>query len=60
MLRFLRELHGVSEEQRRKMIAQLIVDDSKRDEVGDTLFLMLDKLNHMQKPSMLGKVFRPT
>lgn len=56
--RFLYYLKDVPEEERRRFIVQLGVDEKFKKRVGENLFLLLHRLDDMQKPELLGRVFK--
>lgn len=56
--RFLFELKDVPVEKRRQQIAKMEVLTEERENVGESVLLLLDKLNDMKKPAMMGKAFK--
>jgi len=58
MIRFLAELKDISPEDRQSQIARLDVVPGEKERVGETLLLLLDRLNDMQKPAMVGRAFK--
>lgn len=58
MVRFLAEMKDVPEEERLSQIARLEVDTDERERIGETLLLLLDRLNDMAKPAMVGRAFK--
>ena len=57
LMRFLVCVAEVSQEERRKQVAKLLVDVEHRQRVGENLMLLLDKLNDIGKPRMVAKAF---
>ncbi|MBN4054957.1 hypothetical protein JYT15_00450 [Acidimicrobium ferrooxidans] len=55
---FLSEFNDVPSETRKKQIAKLLVDERYQNQVGENLFLLLDKMTHFAKPKMLARAFR--
>lgn len=58
LLGFLGPLEDVSSERRVRMIGKLESDPAFREHVGEHLALLLDRLDSMEKPAMLGRAFR--
>jgi hypothetical protein len=58
MIRFLAELKDISPEERRAQIAKLEIVPGETERVGETLLLLIDRLNDMQKPTMVGRAFK--
>jgi len=58
MIRFLFELKDIPPEQRREQLARLSVVPGEQERVGETILLLLDRMNNMQKPGMMGKAFK--
>lgn len=58
LLRFLNEFSDISAKDRREMISKLVVNTEERQRIGETLMLILDKLNDMKKPTLLARAFR--
>jgi len=57
-IRFLYHLKDIPEEERRRFIDQLDTDEKFKRRVGENLFLLLHRLDDMQKPELLGHIFR--
>ncbi len=53
--RFLTRLDEISQRERITFAAKLDADGQERARVGENLFLLLERLNDMRKPDMLGK-----
>lgn len=58
LLKFLTELKDVPQEQRRKQIDQLVVNDQFSEQVGERILLLLDKMSDMGKPTLMGRAYR--
>lgn len=58
LLKFLYEFKDISAKERRKMISNVVVNTEERQRIGETLMLILDKLNDMSKPTLLARAFR--
>lgn len=58
LIRFLANLADVPVEQRRQQISKLAVDSQYRQQVGEQLLLVLDRMNDMQKPILLAYAFK--
>jgi hypothetical protein len=58
IIRFLYHLKDIPEEQRQRFLAQLDADEKFKRRVGENLLLLLNRLDDMQKPELLGRVFR--
>jgi hypothetical protein len=58
MVRFLAELKDIPQEERQAQIEKLEGDAKEEKKVGETLLLILDRLNNMQKPAMVGRAFK--
>lgn len=55
---FLRELKDVPEEKRCEQIRRLDADIKYSGTVGESLFLLIDKQNQLEKTRLLAKIFR--
>ena len=55
--RFLREVQASPSDERTRF-ADALQDRAERQRVGETLILLLDRLDDMAKPGLLGKAFR--
>lgn len=55
---FLYELRNISDEKRKKIYKKIDKNDKYRSRVGDTLIMILDKLNEYEKSSIIGKLFK--
>jgi hypothetical protein len=53
---FLKHIHDIPPAQRQEFAARISVDERHRRRVGENLLLLLDKLNDMSKPDMLGRI----
>jgi hypothetical protein len=58
VFRFLYELKDIPPEERQAQLARLDVVPGETEKIGETVLLLLDRLNDMQKPTMLGRAFR--
>ncbi len=58
MVRFLAELKDIPAAERQAQIDKLETDAKEEKKVGETLLLILDRLNDMQKPTMVGRAFK--
>ena len=58
MVKFLAELKDIPQEERQAQIDKLENDPKEEKHVGETLLLILDRLNDMQKPTMVGRAFK--
>ena len=58
LVSFLRELRDIPAETRREQIRKLSDDPKYSGTVGETLFLLLDKQNNIDKPALLARGFR--
>lgn len=56
--RFLRNLADIPVQERKAFIKKLESEKGFRERVQENLLLMLHRLDNMQKPDMLGKIFR--
>jgi len=56
--RFLHELNDVTDEERHEFLGRLQVDDEHRREVGETLMLLLDRIDDMNKATLLARGFK--
>jgi hypothetical protein len=55
--KFLLEL-DVIELEKRQMFVDELEDKGEREEVGETLIVILDRLDHLTKASMIGRLFQ--
>jgi hypothetical protein len=55
---FLGEMDGVDESDRRRFAEELEADAGSREKAGAALMLLLDKLDEMDKPTIVGRIFR--
>ncbi len=55
---FLSHFKDIPEKKRIKFVEELKGNDPFRKKIGQNLLLVLDKLNDMSKPDMLGRVFK--
>ncbi len=58
IFRFLKEIETVPDRERQEMIEKLEDDNKYQCMTGDALMLMIEKFEHPQKASMLGRVFK--
>jgi hypothetical protein len=58
VLKFLKGLADIPLKEREKLIERMATDEKDAHQVGETLILLLDRMNDMQKPDMLAKSFR--
>lgn len=58
LLRFFYEQRDIPAHEREAFSAQLDQDPAKRDRIGEQLFLLIDRHDDMEKPSLLGLVWR--
>jgi hypothetical protein len=58
LLKFLVELQELDAEVRNAMVTRLEAEPVFSQKVGESLLLLLDRLDHMEKPSLLGRAFR--
>lgn len=57
-VRFLRNLRDIPVQERNEFIKKLDGEKGFRENVQENLFLLLHRLDDMQKPDMLGKIFK--
>jgi len=55
---FLRELRGVSETERERFAAEMENDSNYQRQVGENLIMLLDRLDDLDKPTLVAKVFK--
>ncbi|PXX95964.1 hypothetical protein [Halomonas sp. LBP4] len=58
LLRFFHELRDIPANEREAFSAQLDHDPAVRDRIGEQLFLLIDRHDDMDKPSLLGLAWR--
>lgn len=58
LLRFFYQLRDIPVQERETFSAQLDQDPAKRDRIGEQLFLLIDRHDDIDKPSLLGLVWR--
>lgn len=58
LLRFLHELRDIPDHEREAFSAQLDEDPAERERIGEQLFLLLERHDDMEKPSLLGLAWR--
>ncbi len=56
--RFLRELKEINPGDRADMIKRLEEDECFTQRVGDSVILLLERLDHLDKPALVGRAFR--
>lgn len=55
---FLTSLGSMPAAKRRQQISKLVVNTNERQRIGETLLMLLDRMNNFDKPAMLAKAFR--
>ena len=55
--KFLFEINDISVEKRNKMIEKL-GDEISQKKAGETIIVLLDRLDNMEKPTIIGRLFR--
>lgn len=55
---FLYEFKNIPEEDRETMVCRLEKDDGFAENVGEQVILLLDRLDHFQKPALIARAFR--
>jgi hypothetical protein len=58
LIRFLSVISDVPKEQRQRQIDEMDNSSEESKRVGETVMLLLDKANDMQKPALMAKAFR--
>jgi hypothetical protein len=58
LLRFLYEINSTSVSMRQKVIAKIEQDDEFGRKVGETILMLLDRLDDLNKANMVGKLFK--
>jgi len=58
LLRFFHELREIPEPEREAFSTRLDTDHAERERIGEQLFLLLDRHDDMEKPSLLGLAWR--
>ncbi len=58
LVQFMNPLSSVTNEQRREFSERMERDPDLRRRVGETLILLLDRLDDMDKPELLGRAYR--
>jgi hypothetical protein len=56
IMNFLRELSSTPLEKRRKFVEDIEKNPKQKRELGETLLLLIDRADSLQKPSILGKL----
>lgn len=54
---FLEVMAGVDESDRRRFIDELAADAGSRDKAGTALMLLLDRLDDVEKPTVVGRLY---
>jgi hypothetical protein len=57
LLRFLRQLESVSDEERQEFRERVSKDPEYRNKVGEKILLLLERADEMEKPALIGKAF---
>ena len=57
ILRFLRPISEIDEAERLRFVSRLDKDEGFRKDVEDNLLLLLDRLDDMGKPELVGRLF---
>ncbi len=57
LYRFLAQLKDIPLEERCRLADRLGTNETERKRTGENLLLVLDRLNDIQKPNILGKIF---
>ena len=58
IINFLRELSSIPLEKRRKFVEEIEQNPRQKRELGETLLLLIDRADSLQKPSILGELLR--
>ena len=58
LARFLNEMKEISSEDRTEMIRRLEEDECFTQRVGESVILLLERLDHLDKPTLVGRAFR--
>lgn len=58
LLRFLNALHDIPESERRMFADRLETEDGFKEKVGKQLFILLERLDDLEKPKLVAKAFR--
>lgn len=58
ILKFLRELSNIPFEERQKFVEEIEGNPRQKREFGETLILLLDRADSLQKPSILGRLLK--
>ncbi len=58
LVRFLNELKDISLGDRTEMIKRLEEDECFTQRVGESVILLLERLDHLDKPTLVGRAFR--
>lgn len=58
IIRFLTELNSISQAEREELSKKIENDEKFQQRVGETLIMILDRFDHMDKPKLLAKLFR--
>jgi hypothetical protein len=56
LLNFLKHIQEIPIQKRQEFSSRIATDEQHRRRVGENLLLLLDKLNDMSKPDMLGRI----
>lgn len=60
VFKFLTQIASISFDERRRFIAKIESDSNEKIKVGQTLLLILDKLDDFDKPKIIGNLFSAT
>lgn len=58
ILRFLQSLEDISQQERQKYINKLGRDDKEKAMAGENLLLLIERLDNVEKPKILGSIFK--
>ncbi|MGD8455834.1 MAG: hypothetical protein PVF83_05555 [Anaerolineales bacterium] len=58
ILKFLSPVNEIPKSERDDFVSDLYANPQLRKQIGENLILMLDRLDNMQKPELLGKAFQ--
>lgn len=58
VIKFLQELSNTTFEKRQKFVAEIEQDPRKKREFGETLILLIERADSLQKPSILGRLLK--
>ena len=58
LLRFLSEMNAVPQAEKSEFIQRMEKEEKFREEVGEHLLLLIERMEHMEKPTVLARFFR--